>query len=286
MTATIKTILGALAGALVLLTAGVALAGGNCGCSPPPPPTCCTPPSPPTPPSTPPCCQPPGHTINIPGVTINVGGSLVVNATVSASGSATASGSASGSGSGFVVFSGGGGGGGYGGPGATSLLQNLTVSGGDTKRSAFEATRTRTIKVVIQANCIDDKDVPHPASQVTPDRDIDDAYDGEIYRCIAGTHMQYVFAQFNGQIAFDHGQTVDCVKGQALYHAPGGKLECQLQKPARDCNERSLLRRFGAGVKVLTMVTIERYTEYREESVQSQGGGSLSLDGGVGGMVY
>jgi hypothetical protein len=98
--------------------------------------------------------------------------------------------------------------------------------------------------------------------------------------------MQYVFATYAGQIAFDHGQTVTCLKAQALYHAPGGHLECRAQRPARDCNERSLLRRFGAGVKILTMLRIERYTDYREESVQTQAAGSISLDGGVGGMVY
>jgi hypothetical protein len=139
---------------------------------------------------------------------------------------------------------------------------------------------------VIQAVCIDDKDVPHPASQVTPDRDIEDSYEGEIYRCIAGTHMQYVWAEYAGKITFDHGQTVNCAKADALWHSAGGKVECRPQKPARDCNERSLLRRFGAGVKILTMITVERYTDYREETTQSSSAGSLSLDGGVGGMVY
>ena len=59
------------------------------------------------------------------------------------------------------------------------------------------------------------------------------------------------------------------------------------QTPARDCNERSLLRRFGAGVKVLTITEIETYTAYREEEERLQTvSGSLSLDGGVGGYIY
>jgi hypothetical protein len=155
--------------------------------------------------------------------------------------------------------------------------------------------------VVIQAVCLDDKDVPHPASQVTPDRDIDDAYDGELYRCIAGTRMQYTWAEFDGHVAFDHGTTVTCEKNEALYHSPGGPgaagpggpaasgggvLSCRPQKPARDCNERSLLRRFGAGVKVLTMLTVEKYTAYHEETTQSSTATALSLDGGVGGIMY
>ena len=60
------------------------------------------------------------------------------------------------------------------------------------------------------------------------------------------------------------------------------------QRPARDCNERSLLRRFGAGVKVITIVEVETYTAYREETVREESASSfnMSLDGGVGGSVY
>ncbi len=283
MTATIKSILGKIAGGLafglVMLTAGAALAAGPCGCTPPP---CCAPPTPPTPPSYP-CCQPPGHTVNVPGVTVNVAASVVVNANVSAQASAGAA--ASGSGQAAVFFSGGSSGS-FVGPGVGSVVQNLNVDNGGLRRSAYEASRTKITKVVIQAVCIDDKDIPHPASQVTPDRDILDGYEGELYRCIAGTHMQYVWSEYMGKIAFDHGQTVNCAKAQALWHSPGGKVECRPQRPARDCNERSLLRRFGAGVKILTMITVERYTDYREEATQASSSSSLSLDGGVGGMVY
>ena len=283
MQAPLKTFLAFLVGGLAFLAvstiAGHAVAG-NCGCTPPP---CCTPPSPPPTPPTP-CCQPPGHTVNIPGVTINVGAAIVVEAQVSAQAQA----GAQASGSGAVLVNGGGGGGGFGAaPGTSSLIQNFNVEGGQMTKVAYEASRTITKKVVIQAFCLDDKDVPHPASQVTPDRDIDDAYDNELYRCIAGTHMQYTIAVYDGQIDFGHGQTLSCEKGDALYHSPGGKVECRVQKPARDCNERSLLRRFGAGLKILTMITVEKYTAYREEVRESSSsGGALSLDGGVGGVVY
>jgi hypothetical protein len=145
---------------------------------------------------------------------------------------------------------------------------------------------------------------------VTPDRDIGD-YEGEIYRCIAGARLQYVVAEYKAESAaclippgasggasascFNGGQTVVCNKNDALYYTPNGKgggaLSCRPQKPARDCNERSLLRRFGAGVKILTMVSAERYTAYKEEVVREQtvtNGQitSLALDGGVGGVAY
>ena len=68
-------------------------------------------------------------------------------------------------------------------------------------------------RVVIEAVCLDDKGVPHPASQVFPDRDVEATYEGELYRCIAGTRMQYTWAEFDGHVAFDHGTTVSCEKG-------------------------------------------------------------------------
>jgi hypothetical protein len=278
-------------GLLLTLVAApvVALAGGccspptppsSCGCTPPP---CCSPPTPP--PSTPQCCSP-SNNIVIPGVNVYVAPSVVVNVNASATAVSAAGATSQGQTAAFVS---GGGGGFVSGPGPTGLINGLNVEG-ENQRSSYQASRTRFEKVVIQAFCFDDKDVPHPASQVGPDRDIDEDFDGELYRCIAGTHMQVTIAKWNEQISFAGGDTLTCQKGEALYHIPGhggGRLECRPQKPARDCNERSLLRRFGAGIKVLTIAITETYTAYREESThQSSSAGAMSLDGGVGGVVY
>lgn len=260
-------------------------------CSAPPPP-CCQPPPPPPRPNNPGCCQP-GHDVIIPGINIYVAPSVVVNARAEATAVAGAGASAGG-----VVFVGGGGGGGGGimPPSPTGVIQGLMVEGGmKKKRVSYEAKRTRTRRVVIRAVCIDDRDVPHPASQITPDRDIEAGYDGELYRCIAGSRLQITIAEFEGEISFDKGgETMVCRKGESLWHGPGGpeggRVECRPAKPGRDCYERSLLRRYGAGVKVLTIVTIETYTAYREETVQESSSSAsavtMSLDGGVGGTVY
>ena len=203
--------------------------------------------------------------------------------------------SGAGAGAGAVAYGGGGGGGGYYSPPvSTGVIQGLDVQGvRRTRQVAYEASRTKMRRVVIQAFCLDDRDVPHPASQVFPERDVEDAYDGELYRCIAGTRMQVTIAEYLERVSFDGGQTMICAKGEALYRSRGsaadaGQLVCRPQKPARDCNERSLLRRFGAGIKVLTTVTIEKYTAYREETVVETSSASygMSLDGGVGGTVY
>ena len=293
-------------GALVL--GGVAYAGCTSGC-PVTPPTCCAPPPapprPPTPPSNCNTCGGGGHNVYVPGINIHVGGSVVVNASASATSSASASsgagaGASAGASAGSTVYYGGGTHGGYySGPMSTGYIQGLNVEMGEaccrTARTSYEATRTKFTRVVIRAVCLDDRDVPHPASQVTPDRDIDNGYDGELYRCIAGARLQYMVGEYDSSIDISHGgrggQSYICAKNDALYFAPGaqgGAVSCRPQRPARDCNERSLLRRYGAGIKVLTMMTTERYTAYREEKVRESSSStlSLSLDGGVGGVVY
>lgn len=261
-----------------------------------PPPVCCTPPTPPpccTPPSPPPCCTPPAPPPRPPSnpTCCTSGGrtNVIVNSNAVA---VAVSGASAGAGS-TVYYGGGGGGGYYAAPMATGVIQGLDVQGAQrTRRVAYEASRTRTRRVVIQAVCLDDRDVPHPASQVFPDRDVEEAFEGELYRCIAGTRMQITIADYVDRISFDGGQTLVCAKNEALVRERGGaegyQLLCRPQKPARDCNERSLLRRFGAGVKVLTVVTIEKYTAYREETVteSSSSSSTMSLDGGVGGIVY
>jgi hypothetical protein len=122
---------------------------------------------------------------------------------------------------------------------------------------------------------------------VQPDREIAEGYEGEVYRCIAGSHMQVTIAQWRDQVSFAGGQTLSCQKGEALWHSAGqggGRLVCKPQIPARDCNERSLLRRFGAGIKILTLVMTEKYQAYHEHS-SAAATTAMTFDGGVGGMV-
>ncbi|WP_031239218.1 hypothetical protein [Asticcacaulis sp. AC466] len=256
----------------VLLSVGVmALAGEamacNTGCAPPPPPT------PPTNPN-PPCggggCG--GHGGGKTNVNVNV------NVRAGAFGSASA---------GSTSY-----GGGYGNwsqtPGYPQAAGSLNVLTDDA--SAFEAyseTQSFTRQTIIQASCIDDTGVPHPASQVFNGRDIANNYRGEVYRCIAGTHMQWTFADYDGQkINFDGGKNMTCAKGDALWFE-GGELTCRPQTPQRQCNERSLLRRFGVGIKILTLTRTETITKQRQIAAARSTSSAtvMSFDGGVGGFV-
>ncbi len=287
------TILGLAAGAVLLLIGSASPQEAAACCAPPPPPPCCSTPTPP------PCCTPPTpppRPPTPPNCCDNGGGRVNVTVNTNVTAVAVARGGGSG---GAVVYGGGGGGGGYyAAPGATGLIQGLNVEGATRKKQvSYEAKRTRTRRVVIRAVCVDDRETPHPASQVFAGQDVADGYEGELYRCIAGTRMQWTVAEWTGQASFNGGQTATCAKGEALVFEPGqagaddaaaGRVSCRPQRPARDCNERSLLRRFGAGIKVVTVVEVETYTAYREETVteSSSAGFSMSLDGGVGGTIY
>jgi hypothetical protein len=191
MSARLNLIPAILASAVTMLLAAAspALAGDNCHTCKPPPPPCCKP-SPP-----PPCCAG-GHQINIPNVNVNVGATVIVNANASAFGVANARAN------GDVMVFGGGGGSSIGFTQSSGLIGALNVEGAKVIRTPYKATRTRIRIVIIRAVCIDDKLIPHPASQVSPDREIAEGFEGELFRCLAGTRMQYTLTDFDGKVAF------------------------------------------------------------------------------------
>ena len=327
----------ALMGAGMMAVAGSALAC-NGGCAPPAPPS---PPHNPNPPKMPCNCDHGGG---------HGGGNVNVNVNVKANASASAFGGAS---AGATY---------YGGYGNWSQSQGIpqpagalnVVTGDEAAYEAYQEERRLTRMMILQASCIDDTGVPHPASQLNGDRNVDDGYAGEIYRCIAGTHMQVVMIDCGGpidagyeaansesdsysesetsdswsqgmghdghehhehhnaggshhgdmaaggmngaascagmdfsHIDFGGGQTMSCQKGEALWFEHG-LVTCRVQIQQRQCNERSLLRRFGTGIKVLTLTRVEKITKRREvarASSASYGSTVMTFDGGVGGFV-
>jgi hypothetical protein len=345
------TWLPAAVGLAALVGGSEAMAQCNSGCTPTPPSCCTQPPAPPPPPPPPSACCTPPPAPNYPsgGGNFNLNVNINTNANSNANSNENlirASGFSSLSSRGYY----GGGGGAYFNVDQPypTVIQGLNVEGAQAAqvvRTPITLSRWMASRVVIRAVCIDDRNVPHPASQVQPGREVADGYEGEIYRCIAGTRLQVTWADYLNEIAdFDRGQTLLCAKGESLWYrrrsghgsaqaagytaeqyaqmysqaygemyagqggAPGrvtvrtdggaeitgghegGEMICAVQKPERDCNERSLLRRYGAGIKVLTLWREEFYTEYREEVVQTavaaSAGYSLTLDGGVGGRAF
>lgn len=293
-----STLLGLVLGFGLFMLSGAAPEEAAAQCCAPPPPCCQTPPPPPccAPPPTPPCCAPPPQppppqtpccdTPRTPNINVHVSSVNVAIANASA-GSRAGAGAGAGAGA-AVYYGGGGGGGGYMPPMATGMVTLNVDAGKRMKRIAYEASRTMRRKVIIQAVCVDARQIPHAASQVSSNREIDEFFEGELYRCMSGTWLQATLATYEGGEDFSGGKTLACRKGDALFRTRDGKIECRPQKSARDCNERSLLRRFGAGLKIVTIVEIEKYTAYREEEerIESSVATTMSLDGGVGGTVY
>jgi len=287
--------------------AGLSALGQSCN-------TCAPVPSPPPPPPKTGCCQTPKNlVVNVPGVNVatanvHVGATSTAVASANASSMAAAGvySSAGASGSAGSYFFGGGGSGGYYNPGVgESSISNFSVDGGyETKLVEEQVIGSETYcidKLIeelqirpVQAVCIDDKNTPHPASRVDGEVAVNERYSGEVYRCVAGTRMQVTMGEMvEGKASFDKGETFSCKKGESLWHGKGGALQCRTQIPERDCNERSLLRKFGPGVKLVTVAAKKNICEPATRQTMTKvvkevkvprpvAAGSLVLDGGVG----
>lgn len=264
--------------------------GDGCCTPPPPPPSCCT--------------HGGGHTVNVPNINIhggninvgvNVSTRVNVNTNVNVNASANANAGANaraGAGAGSVTYIGGGS---YTpmttAPAATAIT-GLNVVGVEEEYEYeyYEEERTRWVEEwrVVRAVCVDDNGTPHPASRVDAEDRVGAAYDGELFRCVAGTAMQTTIGWvIDGVYNWDEAPTIMCRKGEALRHTAGGNLRCETQIPRRNCNERSLLRVHGPGVKLVFMRREERYTERVRREVERESSRTVSmtlmLDGGVGG---
>lgn len=243
--------------ALVMLPAEAHAECGASGCHPPPPP-CCNPPPPP-------CCHQPS--IIVPPPHVPPPNIVVVNSGARASAQASAVAIAIANAR----------------TGDTIIHQNMVVDGGGAAAavtsSAFAVSEASTLTesyarerdLLIQAICMDASGNPHPASQTFGERDIREGYAGEIYRCMAGTHMRYTL----------DGRSSDCAAGQALWYE-NGRVACRTQIARRPCNERSLLRRYGPGEK-LARIRDEGTREVRSETTFN---GAMVMDGGVGQSVW
>jgi hypothetical protein len=154
-----------------------------------------------------------------------------------------------------------------------------------TAQEAMIATQSKHLisrKMSISAACIDDKGIPHPASQISPEPNISTNYTGELYRCIAGTYLQ---ASLVSQAKDEpKSQVITCSKKDALWFE-GASLSCRPQLAQRACHERSLLRRFGTGTKLVTINNEEVFVEQKKQKTQTNSVSSMVFNGGVGGFV-
>lgn len=158
-----------------------------------------------------------------------------------------------------------GGGGGYVAPNVGTAPSSIMLAGQPemvtetveeqvpTEEEYCEDVVTETIESrAIQAICLDDRGTPHPAARPDPGQSVPANWSGELFRCVAGSQMQVTLTKL-GQDNATPAKTFDCKKGEALRIERDGRLHCARQQPRRECNERSLLRRHGPGVKTIHM---------------------------------
>ncbi|MDQ7076797.1 MAG: hypothetical protein Q9M45_02975 [Robiginitomaculum sp.] len=174
----------------------------------------------------------PNVRVSTPGVFVNKGGVAVQNTFTGGGGFFFGGGG--GSFGRTIISSGGGGfiGGGH----TASVISNLNVEAdaeASTEQVAVPYTETITKNrwvedvFVLRAVCIDDKGVPHPASRPDPSDQVPPTFEGELFRCMAGTSMQVTLGRYvDGQSRYDHASTMVCAKGEALRHSIGGQLTC------------------------------------------------------------
>lgn len=252
----------AAAGLLFAASASAPAIAGDC-CKPPPPPP-------------PPCC---GHGPIVRTPDIHVGAPTVIvgGASVSVSASATAIASANARAGASTVIVGGGGSMCCAAGPAPIAVDALSVVSAVTEPGALMSRMVEDV-VAVRAVCLDDKGVPHPASQTFAGEAVPANYQGEIYRCIAGASLQATLGSGEGDYA--DGSTVVCNKNEALA-LDDGRIVCATQHPERQCHERSLLRKYGPGEKRVRTVREETYRG--PDTVHTElASGPIVFDGGVG----
>lgn len=237
--------------------------------------------------------RPPNITIHGPRINVgvnvntNVNVTTNVNANANAGANAGAGAGAGASGGATAIAIAGGGGGSFGAPPPATAITGLALAG-IYETELIEEERTRVLEEwrVIRAVCVDDRGTPHPASRPSPDERVENGFDGELFRCMSGTFMQVTIGwRVDGADVWDDAYTMVCERNEALRHDATGRVYCAIQEPRRNCNERSLLRLYGPGLKLVYIRREETYTETveRRREVATATNMTLMLDGGVGG---
>jgi hypothetical protein len=148
-----------------------------------------------------------------------------------------------------------------------------------------EATVVKSIHVV----CVSFEGREFPASHMIGDTWIDSGYEGEVARCIPGSHLKVIIGevlQSDQGLAgtYDHGQVLMCADHEALRHFKDGMVKCAPAIPVPDCTERTNLRRWGTGdfffsYRAKVCVTSVAAEYHHSEAAELSG---MTLDGGVG----
>jgi hypothetical protein len=114
-----------------------------------------------------------------------------------------------------------------------------------------------TVVKAVHAVCVAGDGREFPASHMTGETWINSAYEGEIARCIAGSHLKITIGdvvQSDQGMAgtYTRGVILQCGEHEAVRHFKGGMLKCAPETAVPDCTERTNLRKWGTGDMFIT----------------------------------
>ena len=156
-------------------------------------------------------------------------------------------------------------------------IGTLTVETGPVRPQC--TIQEATIVKAIHAVCVSADSHEFPASHMTGDTWISASYEGEVARCIPGSHLKInigkVIQSSEGLAAgASSGQILTCGAHEALRHYKDGQLKCAAAVPVVDCTERTNLRKYGTADMFFSyraQVCLETHEEYSEmSSVESR----------------
>jgi hypothetical protein len=127
-----------------------------------------------------------------------------------------------------------------------------------------------TVVKAIHALCISADGHQFPASHMVAETWINSSYEGEVARCIPGSHLKVVVGkvmQSNEGMAagYASGQVLECSAREAIRHYKDGLLKCAAAVSVPDCTERTNLRKYGTGDMFFSYrakVCLETHEEY------------------------
>jgi hypothetical protein len=165
-------------------------------------------------------------------------------------------------------------------------MNNYTNLGAVSTSGHCEMQEATVVKSV-HAVCVTVEGREFPASHMVPQTWIETGYEGEIARCIAGSHLKITIGdvvQSDQGMAgtYSRGVILQCGEHEAARHYKDGMLKCAPAMDVPDCTERTNLRKFGTGDMFFSYRSRVCADSVRaaERDVELDGN---ALGGGVGG---
>ncbi len=157
---------------------------------------------------------------------------------------------------------------------------------GEIKASGHCEMQEATVVKAVHAVCVSAEGREFPASHMTADTWIESSYEGEVVRCIPGSHVKIVIGdvlQSDQGMAgtYSNGVILQCGEHEAVRHYKDGMLKCAPAMAVPDCTERTNLRKYGTGDMFFTYRSTVCVTAPRTASRELELEG-LKLNGGVG----